>query len=372
MAYLNSDFQLSLQQSRPFPLDANLTCAAGEMLALVGPSGSGKSTLLRMIAGLNRPVSGQIACQGHIWFDSVLRQFMTPQQRGIGYVPQHYGLFPHMTAIENIRAGLHAFSREQQLKRANEWLERMHLTGLGQRKPAELSGGQQQRVAVARALAGEPSILLLDEPFSAVDSATREKLHGELAELKRQLAIPIILVTHDLTEALLLADRMALLSHGSTLQMGVPDEIMRRPATEEAARLIGLRNLFGAEVVDHVRDTPCTLIRFGDYLLETAYRPEFQTGSSVRWVLPDSGIRFRAISKHEPVSQQNRVEGQVVKFLALGNEVRLTLAIATNAAPLRVTIPRRLADELQLQEGVTVAISLRAEDIHLFPHHGPL
>ena len=121
-----------------------------------------------------------------------------------------------------------------------------------------------------------------------------------------------------------------------------------------------------------MRDTPCTLIRFGDYLLETAYRPEFQTGSSVRWVLPDSGIRFRAISKHEPVLQQNRVEGQVVKFLALGNEVRLTLAIATNAAPLRVTIPRRLADELQLQEGVTVAISLRAEDIHLFPHHGPL
>lgn len=367
MAYPNSDFLVDIRQLQPFALDASFTCAPGELLALVGPSGGGKSTLLRMIAGLAKPGAGQIVCNGHVWFDAVTNRFMTPQQRGIGYVPQHYGLFPHMTAIENICAGLHTLDVGERLSRAHSWLARMHLTGLGERKPAELSGGQQQRVAVARALAGDPSILLLDEPFSAVDSATRDKLHGELAELKAQLAIPIILVTHDLTEALLLADRIALLNQGKTLQAGPPGEIMMRPATEEAARLIGLRNLFDGEVVDHVRETPATLVRFGRYLLESAYRPEFQAGSAVRWGIPESGIRFRPIARHAPVPQRNLIEVEVQRLLALGNETRLTLVVEGEASPLRVTIPRRLAEELTLLEGQMVQINLRAEDIHLFP-----
>jgi molybdate transport system ATP-binding protein len=368
MAYPNSDLLVDIRQSQPFAMEASFTCASGELLALVGPSGGGKSTLLRMIAGLAKPGAGQIVCNGHVWFDAVTNRFMSPQQRGIGYVPQHYGLFPHMTAVENICAGLHTLATEERMSRAHAWLARMHLTGLGDRKPAELSGGQQQRVAVARALAGDPSILLLDEPFSAVDSATREKLHGELAELKAQLAIPILLVTHDLTEALLLADRIALLDHGKTLQAGIPGEIMMRPATEEAAKLIGLRNLFDGEVVDHVRETPATLLRFGSHLLESAYRPEFQTGGAVRWAIPESGIRFRPIARHAPVPQQNLIEVRVGKLLALGNETRLSLLVEGEASPLRVTIPRRLAEELTLVEGQVVQINLRAEDIHLFPN----
>jgi molybdate transport system ATP-binding protein len=367
MAYPNSDLLLDIRQSRPFALEASFTCAPGELLALVGPSGGGKSTLLRMIAGLAKPEAGQIVCNGHVWFDAVTKRFMSPQQRGIGYVPQQYGLFPHMTALENICAGLHALNAEERLSRAHNWLERMHLTGLAERKPAELSGGQQQRVAVARALAGDPSILLLDEPFSAVDSATREKLHGELAELKSQLAIPILLVTHDLTEALLLADRIALIDHGKTLQAGAPEEVMRHPATEEAARLVGLRNVFDGEVVDHVRGTPSTLLRFGNHLLESAYRPEFQAGHAVRWAIPESGIRFRPITRHAPAPQQNLIDCRVERLLALGNEIRLTLLVDGETLPLRVTIPRRLAEELALAEEQSVQISLRTEDIHIFP-----
>ena len=367
MAYPKSDLQAEIRQAGPIALTADLACAAGQLLALVGPSGSGKSTLLRMIAGLSRPQSGRIVCGQQVWFDA--HSFKTPQQRGIGYLPQHYGLFPHMSALDNVRAGLHHLAKTEQLDRAHEWLDRMHLNGLGHRRPAELSGGQQQRVAVARALAGDPSILLLDEPFSAVDSATREKLQGELAELKHQLAIPIIMVTHDLNEALMLADHMTLLSHGTTLQSGLPREIMARPANEAAAQLVGIRNQFDSEVIDHHADQSCTRLNLGTQVLDSPHRPEFKPGEIVRWVIPDNGVRFRAISRVERPISRNRLDVTVSKMLTLGDEVRLTMQIDNVDAPLQATIPLRLAAELSLVVGQRTTVVLRAEDIYIFPNH---
>ena len=367
MATLKSDLRLQIQQTSPIPLFADLECAAGHLLALVGPSGSGKSTLLRMIAGLSRPQSGHIACGGQVWFDD--NNHMTPQQRRTGYVPQHYGLFPHMSALENVKAGLHHLANSEQLKRAREWLARMHLDGLQQRKPSELSGGQQQRVAVARALAGDPSILLLDEPFSAVDSSTREKLYSELAELKHQLRIPIIMVTHDLNEALLLADRMTLINHGRTLQSGVPRDIMVHPCNEAAAQLVGMRNLFDGEIIEHDAGQSSTRLRLGAHVLDSPYRPELTPGTSVRWVIPDNGVRFRAISRAESVTSCNRLEVMVSKLLTLGDEVRLSMQIDNVSAPLLANIPLRLATELNLAARQRTAVVLRAEDIHIFASH---
>ncbi|MCO6411613.1 MAG: ABC transporter ATP-binding protein, partial [Thiogranum sp.] len=286
MSSPGTEFRLFVRQRAPIPLDAGLDCHGGELLALVGPSGSGKSTLLRIIAGLARPAEGRISCGTSIWCDSARGVHLSPQQRRVGFVPQHYGLFPHMTALANVMAGLAHLSSPQREHQARGWLAKVHLDGLEQRRPAEMSGGQQQRVALARALARDPAILLLDEPFSAVDRATRETLYLELAELKRQLAIPAILVTHDLTEALLLADRLTLLSRGRTVQSGAPREVLAHPVNETAARLVGVRNLFDGEILRHDAETKLTWFRAGATTLACALAPQWPAGARVRWMAP--------------------------------------------------------------------------------------
>lgn len=367
MDMVAQDLYVDIHQAGPIALEVQLSCAAGQLLALLGPSGSGKSTILRMIAGLSYPRSGKISCGSRTWFDAGGNIRLSPQQRHVGYVPQHYGLFPHLSALDNVRAALHSLGRDEQTERASHWLGRVHLAGLEHRRPSELSGGQQQRVAVARALAANPSVLLLDEPFSAVDTATREKLYTELAELKAQLSIPIILVTHDLNEALMLADHMSLLSHGVTLQSGIPHEVMARPASQEAAQLVGIKNLFESEVAGHDAAGQFTRLRFGSHFIHCAYHPEYKAGTPVRWALPDIGVRFRAIARQDfrREDQDNRFMVTILKALTLGNETRLSMSLDEALPPLHATVPTRLAMELELQPGGQTEVVLRAEDIHL-------
>lgn len=231
---------LSLQQSAPIPLDLAFRCEPGKILALVGPSGSGKSTTLRSIAGLYLPRMGKVSVGGEVWFDSEAGIALPPHQRRAGMVFQNYALFPHMTALRNVMSALDHVPRAERAARAQALLDQVHLNGLGARRPAELSGGQQQRVAVARALARDPKVLLLDEPFSAVDRVTRRKLHKEIAELREQLSIPTILVTHDIDEAVKLADTMVVLHGGQILQSDAPRAIMQNPATPEVMEVLGL------------------------------------------------------------------------------------------------------------------------------------
>ena len=214
-----------LEQVAPIPLAADIGCDGGELLALVGPSGSGKSTILRCLAGLHRPAGGYVRCGGQTWFDAAGAVDIPPQQRRVGFVFQHYALFPHMSALANVMVALGHLPLIEREAKAREWLARVNLDGLFARRPGELSGGQQQRVAIARALAREPQVLLLDEPFSAVDQVTRRRLLRQLIQLRRTLDIPIILVTHDLEEASLLADRMTVLQHGRTLQTASPAQM---------------------------------------------------------------------------------------------------------------------------------------------------
>ena len=181
MAEPVAGLRVSIRQSAPIALDAELACGRGEVLALVGPSGSGKSTVLRCIAGLHTPAEGRIECGGETWLDTARNKSLSTARRRIGMVFQSYALFPHLSALENVLEGMDDPGSPGALERAQELLHKVHLDGLESRRPHQLSGGQQQRVAVARALAREPQVLLLDEPFSAVDRATREKLYGELA-----------------------------------------------------------------------------------------------------------------------------------------------------------------------------------------------
>jgi molybdate transport system ATP-binding protein len=236
----NPGLSVALRQDAPIPLDVEFVVAPGELMALVGPSGSGKTTTLRVIAGLYRPANGRIACHGAIWFDSATGTFVPARQRRVGLVFQSYALFPHLTALENVMEALGDVPAEQRRAEAHALLERMHLHDMDNRRPAQMSGGQQQRVAVARALARQPDVLLFDEPFSAVDRVTRRRLRRELAEIRRDLPMPVILVTHDLDDVTRLADRVCVMDRGSILQRGTVNEVMQQPANDTVAELLDL------------------------------------------------------------------------------------------------------------------------------------
>lgn len=229
-----------LGQQSPIPLDVDLSVGAGEVLALVGPSGSGKTTTLRGIAGLYRPAHGRVVCKGSIWFDSETGVSIPARHRRAGMVLQNYALFPHLSAIENVLESLADIPAEARRAEAAALLSRMHIDEFADRRPASLSGGQQQRVAVARALARRPDVLLLDEPFSAVDRVTRRRLRAELAELRRELPMPVILVTHDLDDVIRLADRLCVMQGGRILQAGTVEDVMARPASATVAELLDL------------------------------------------------------------------------------------------------------------------------------------
>lgn len=239
-APINAGLTAKLHQEGPIALDVELSVAPGEILALVGPSGSGKSTTLRAIAGLYAPSAGRIVCNGSVWLDREAGVDVPARERRVGMVFQSYALFPHLTAVENVMEALGDVAPEEREREARALLKRMHLEGLEHRRPALLSGGEQQRVAVARALARRPEILLLDEPFSAVDRVTRRRLRRELIELRRELPMPVILVTHDLDDVVRLADEMCVMHSGRILQTGAVEDVMARPASCTVAELLDL------------------------------------------------------------------------------------------------------------------------------------
>ncbi len=370
MKPVTSDLVATLRQNGPVPLDAEIRCPAGQMLALVGPSGSGKTTLLRAIAGLFRPQQGMVKCGEQTWFDSAANRFLDARQRRVGYVPQHFALFPHMTVLGNVMAAMQDKPNAQRAQAAMAMLERVNLAGLESRLPRQLSGGQQQRVAVARALAREPEILLLDEPFSAVDRATRERLYAELAGLKQSLSVPVLMVTHDLYEAMLLADRLTVLHHGTTLQSGLVHEVVSRPQSLDVARLIGMRNVFTGEIAAHQPEHGRTLLRFGERLLETPHRPELALNSRVHWVIPVEGVILHRRDKPSRGEYENPVEGIVVQARALGEttHVELQLAGQGDTTRLAFSVPTHSAMRNGVQPGAQAVVSLRAAAIHLIKY----
>jgi sulfate transport system ATP-binding protein len=212
--------------------DVSLTIRDGEFVALLGPSGSGKTTLLRILAGLEMPE------RGNVWFGKREVTDDKPASREIGFVFQHYALFSHMTVAANIAFGLDVMARRSRPprseinRRVDELLNLVQLPGLAKRYPNQLSGGQRQRVALARALAREPRILLLDEPFGALDAKVRKELRSALRQIHDELGLTSIFVTHDQEEAFALADRVALLNEGRIEQFAAPGEIIVEPASE--------------------------------------------------------------------------------------------------------------------------------------------
>jgi molybdate transport system ATP-binding protein len=357
--------ELTLRQKEPIALDVSLSCAPGEVLALVGPSGGGKSTILRSIAGLVSPGEGRVTCNGEVWFDSASRTCVKPHARSVGIVFQSYALFPHMSVEGNVMAALDAFPAAERQARAHDLIARVNLAGLEKRKPAQLSGGQQQRVALARALAREPKVLLLDEPFAAVDEMTRVKLRRELVLLHRRLAIPILLVTHDIEEAVALGDRICVIHRGVGLQIAKPEEILTRPASPLVARLVGMRNIFEGEIDSHEPDEGRSWLRWGERRLEVPYCPSFAENEQISWVIPSADVLLHNHDRPSRGRRENPFQGTVIDMLDMGGIT--TVNIGMEDVVLEMTLPRHVASRNSLAPGVGLTVSLLAGSIHVMP-----
>jgi iron(III) transport system ATP-binding protein len=257
--------------------DVSFTVNSGEFLSVLGPSGVGKTTLLRCLAGFDCPDSGSIAIDGDVVSSDA--RWIEPARRGVGIVPQDGALFTHMTVARNIAAGLADLSSAQRSERVAELVSIMRLEGLENRLPAELSGGQQQRVAVARAIAPSPRVVLLDEPFAALDTELRTELRNDVRELLRKESITTILVTHDQDEALSLSDSIAVMREGAIIQTGTPADIYARPADIDVALFLGDAVIIPGRVSDGKVETelgaltPLNRVRDGDSGF-AAVRPE--------------------------------------------------------------------------------------------------
>jgi sulfate transport system ATP-binding protein len=225
--------------------DVSISVPTGSLTALLGPSGSGKSTLLRVISGLEQPDDGRVVIEGNDVTG------LPPQRRGIGFVFQHYAAFKHMTVRKNVAFGLEIRRRPRAeiAKRVDELLELVQLTGLAKRYPAQLSGGQRQRMALARALAVEPTVLLLDEPFGALDARVRKELRAWLRRLHEEVHVTTIFVTHDQEEAMEIADQIVLMNQGRVEQVGGARDLYEQPANEFVMSFIGPVSHFGEELV---------------------------------------------------------------------------------------------------------------------------
>jgi sulfate/thiosulfate transport system ATP-binding protein len=284
--------------------DVSLEIPSGSLTALLGPSGSGKSTLLRVIAGLEVPDTGSVA------IDDVDATGLPPQKRGIGFVFQHYAAFKHMTVFQNVAFGLSVRKRPKAEieERVNELLGIVGLAGYAKRYPSQLSGGQRQRMALARALAVEPSVLLLDEPFGALDAKVRAELRTWLRRLHDEVHVTTVLVTHDQEEAMEVADVIAVMNEGRIEQVGGPRDLYEQPANDFVMGFLGPVTRLGSELV----------------------RPH--------------DVRIA------PLPEPGSEEAQVTRVVHLGFEVRVELALA-GGGEANVQLTKSEADELELAEG---------------------
>lgn len=364
--HIMTGLAVKLTQQRPIPLDVDLRCAADELIALVGPSGSGKSTVLRTIAGIFKPEESTVTINNQIWCSTSENIHVKAHNRAAGMVFQQYALFPHMTVAQNITSSIPSSNHIDISARVTDLLEKVNLSGLQDRYPNQLSGGQQQRVAVARALARDPEVLLLDEPFSSVDRLTRRRLYREIVRLRKELSIPVVLVTHDLDEAATLADRMYVLHHGKTLQSGTPDEVVSKPVSAEVARLVDLRNLFTATVTHHdARKSTLTLLWSG-VKLTACSATEFSVGKEVQWVIPDGSVMINRTDRQSVGDRPNKIDCQVDDILFSGQLAQLTL-VPTHRVdhPLHASLPARVIRNNAIHAGMQITVSLDPQSIHV-------
>jgi molybdate transport system ATP-binding protein len=352
---------VSLRQAAPIPLDVSFVCEPGDVTAIFGPSGSGKSTILRSIAGLHHPAAGLVRCGPDPWLDTTAHTDVPPHLRRVGLVFQDYALFPHMTALGNVMAALGHRPAQERRARAEYLLDLVHLGAHRDAKPGRLSGGERQRVAVARALARDPAVLLLDEPFAAVDRAIRRRLQDEIDEIRRSLDIPLVLVTHDFEDVVRLATHLVVLERGTAVASGPIAELTSRPDLAWLRDSIGLGSLFDATVrrVDEARGL-LELAFDGGTLLAPGRAPA--AGSRVRVRIPGREV-ILATAAPPGLSLHNVLEGTVTAVQT--DEDRAVVQIAVGGVRLLAEVTRDAVHALEIAEGARLFALVKSVSLEI-------
>jgi molybdate/tungstate transport system ATP-binding protein len=334
--------------------DISFTLERGETFVILGPSGAGKSVLLEMLAGFYLPDSGRI----HIDDRDVTGA--PPEARRLGFMFQDYALFPHLTVAQNILFGLqHSGHSRNSRQRSEELLTRLGLTALAARKITHLSGGEKQRVALARALATEPALFLFDEPLSALDARTRDALREELKSLLHHLGVTTIYVTHDQAEALVLADKMAVLREGALVQLGTPSEIFNTPADEFVANFVGVETVLAGEIIAALDGM--LRIAIGHQVLHALDEGVTGNGRKVlACIRPEDVALARAVAVDSSV--RNQFPARVVAVAPLGPLFKITLDAGF---PLVAYVTKQSYLELGLVPGAPTVASVKATAVHL-------
>jgi len=343
--------------------------ADSEFAVLFGCSGSGKTTALRCIAGLENPDAGTIRINDTLYFDSKKRVNLSPQKRKIGYMFQENALFPHMNVRQNIEFGLKGLNSMDKANRVDDMLDLAGIEKLEFAYPDELSGGQKQKVALARALAPNPDVLLLDEPFSSLDTIVRLKLRRELRAIQKKLGITVILITHDPVEAFTMADRMVVFDNGKVQQLGSPEDVFYHPKTRYVAELVGFSNLFDDAVVErHGQKGECTFIwSLGTEI--TAPYIRRMAGDKVSWGIRPENIELvdnenvHSIRKED---RKNLFKGMIRSILNKGTSRIMSLKLKDSEAILNVEVTNHIFDSLKIGPGDECMARIRTSDVIVF------
>nr|WP_306672479.1 ABC transporter ATP-binding protein [Geothrix fuzhouensis] len=329
---------------------------------LFGPSGSGKTTTLRLLAGLERVDRGSIRVGGAVWSNAERHIHLPPQARDLGFLPQAYHLFPHLSVAANLSYGLTSQGPQARQARVDELLALLDLTGLGERHPGQLSGGQQQRVALGRALARKPRLLLLDEPLSALDRPSQLRLRKELRDLLRSLDIPTILVTHDRAEALQLGDRLVVMDQGRVCQSGDIQQVFDRPTDPAVATILGVETVVLGRV-EAVTEGMATLA-VGTARIFAADPGSLGQHAFVCIRGEDVAVE-RGCGPGPGSTVRNRLPARITALHPEGSLVRIALDAGF---PLESLVTRQACADLHLTEGDRVCAILKAAAVHLIPH----
>jgi len=339
-----------------------VTPGGAGVTVLFGASGSGKTTVLRCLAGLERPDEGTIRFQGSVWSDARRGVFMAPQKRRVGFVPQDYALFPHLTVERNISYGTHDLPAGQRQKQVTKMVAWLGLEGLEKRFPHELSGGQQQRVSLARAVACRPRLLLLDEPLSALDAPARGRLRVELRQLLIALGMPTFLVTHDRDEALSLGDQLVVMDCGLVLQQGPVQEVFSRPSSIAVAGAVAVETVQRGRVV--AVEAGLAHLEVNGVGLTSVCGPEIHSGDTVFACVRAEDV---VLIKEDRVmaSARNRLVGKVSGMDKDGFMVRVHIECGFSLTAL---LTQQACAELNLTVNGDILALIKAPQIHLIPH----
>jgi len=346
-----------------FTLDVEFDAPPG-ITILFGASGSGKSTTIKSIAGITRPDSGSISVNGHTLFDSERRINVPIRARRVGLVFQGLALFPHLSAQDNVEFPIADLSRQERRKRALEIMERLGIKHTALRRPADISGGEAQRVALARALASKPRLLLLDEPLSAIDEATKQEIIADLKMINRDLRLPMIYVTHNRNESVSLGDHLVAYEHGRVVAAGEPLEVFEGPVMTSVARLTGVENVFeGVVVQTNPAAGTMTVVandESGSCYLDIPLG-RLSQGDPVK-VAIRSGDILLATENPRSTSARNILCGSITALEERGD---YSIVRVKSGVTWAVSITRQASDELRLTAGQDIWLAIKTHSCHL-------